>query len=84
MLKLPDVKKRCGLTDKFESYTISEMVFEDTLIDSKEERGADALPSSIPDRLQGSNPQDHFKNVNRFEEKCDFATDNILGKSAQA
>ena len=87
MLKVPKGKKRFDSTDKFRNNTRSpvrefenERVFEYALIDSEEVRGADALPSGISDRLQGSNLQDQFKNLNRLEEKCE---DNILEKSAQ-
>ena len=91
MLKVPNGKKRFDSTDKFRNNTRSpvrefenERVFEYALIDSEEVRGADALPSGIPDRIQGRNLQDQFKNLNRLEEKCDVAKDNILEKSAQA
>ena len=88
MLNVPNGKKRLDSTDKVRNNTRSpvrefenESVFEYALIDSEEVRGADALLSGISDRLQGRNLQDQFKNLNRFEEKCE---DNILEKSAQA
>ena len=91
MLKIQNGKKRFDSTDKFRNNTRSpvrefenERVFEYALIDSEEVRGADALPSSIPDRLHVRSPQYQCKNFDRFEEKCDDATDIILEKSAKA